>query len=194
LDLKKCLGWIWIQGSNRSGGSRARSARHMKRSKKYQGRRGLGCKTTLSSTSGQTSHRRTGGRRRRPWWPWAPALRRTRGSIEAQNRKRRSRRTRWGAHLEWRTTAAAGIRGQPWRAPFGLGFRRAAARGVLAVWRRSPAQAGRRARARRAAPGAALIGARARGARRARPGRWRPWLFRPLADGPYAARRAGAGA
>jgi hypothetical protein len=64
---------------------------------------------TLSSSSGQTLHRRTGGRRR-PWWPWPSALRASMGRARAQNRESRSRRTRWGAHLGRRTTAAAGER------------------------------------------------------------------------------------
>jgi hypothetical protein len=48
-----------------------------------------------SPSSGQTEQGQPKGRRRL-WWPWAPALRAARSSIEAQNRKRRSRRTRWG--------------------------------------------------------------------------------------------------
>jgi hypothetical protein len=97
-----CKGWDLPRGFPGKG------ARHMKRSKNYQERQGLGCKTTFSFLwTGHTGA--TGGGRRRPWWFKSPAVR---GA-----RVRPGREIEGGGRGEfedvltgvWRSTELAGI-------------------------------------------------------------------------------------
>jgi hypothetical protein len=106
-------------------------------------------------------------------------LQRARGSIEAQNRKRRSRRTRWGAHLAvedgWRNPESEGQRGglasSPARCgPAALGSAQGSAEQGQAEKRERRPQL-YRAQARG-------LACAARTPRRWRPGR--PWRLRTL--------------
>jgi hypothetical protein len=185
----KVLGWIGSRESNRSRGSRARSARHKKRSQNYHGRQGLGCKSTLSSTSRQEHGQELLTYRNWNWRIKSTEFRAARGLGEMQNGERRSRGSQRCAHLGRRTTESAGfLRSTPAGelgtvALAAVGRRRHCAAGGGGAQSRS--RGSREAAARpRAAP---FMGARAG---RSRPGWRRPWP----ADGPGGPGRPGAGA